>query len=80
MIDFFKTQFDKILLSSLLILAGMWVLHVQHDPSDSRGVEQAWGVLTTILGALITTITGRLFAGRKSDNGNGQPAKPEPKP
>lgn len=81
MIEFARLQFDKLLLALLLVLAGLFVLHLIHHNADRDSIAQGWALVSTLLGSLITIITGRLFQQRKADNGNGPPLPlPAPKP
>jgi len=69
--EFLKGQFDKLLLSSLIVLAGFFVLHLIHHGTDRELVNQGMTLLASLLGSLITLITGRLFQRRNGGNGNG---------
>lgn len=57
--DFFKSQFDKILITVLMIMAACFLLHVMHHANDSANVNQAWGLMTFFMGLLSGLITGR---------------------
>lgn len=57
--DFLKSQFDKILISLFLILAGFFLLHVMHHSTDDSQVNQSWGVVTFFLGLMSGLITGK---------------------
>ena len=52
---------DKMMLFVLLVLAGYIVLHiVHHDPDNMQATTWAEGAFSTILGALILILTGRV--------------------
>ena len=70
LIEFAKGQFDKLLLAFLLVLAGAFLLHLMHHGADKDSIAQGWGVISTIVGSLITIITGRLFQQRKTNGVN----------
>lgn len=57
--NFWYDQFDKILISVLLLIGLAFLLHIMHHSSDSANVNQAWGVVTFFLGLLSGLITGR---------------------
>lgn len=62
---------DKMLLFIALILAGYLVMHIiHHDAGDMQAMTWAEGAFSTILGALILILTGRV---QRADNGNSTP-------
>lgn len=72
--DFFKSNFDKLLLASLLIF---FVLMAVYHSGSSHLADDA----KLILGALLTLITGQRMMQRNGDNGNGNGnGKPSPTP
>jgi hypothetical protein len=56
--QFFRGNFDKLLLFFLLLIVLVLVLHMAHDKADASNI--AWGreQAGTILGALLGLITG----------------------
>jgi hypothetical protein len=70
---FLNHNFDKMLLFILLLLAGYLVMHiVHHDPNDMQAMTWAEGAFSTILGALILILTGRI--------NNAHPLQPDDSP
>jgi len=57
--NFWYGQFDKILVSALLLVGLAFLLHVMHHSGDSANVNQSWGLVTFFLGLLSGLITGR---------------------
>lgn len=68
--NWFETNFDKILISLLLLIFACLSYYGNHSGPDSQFTNWATTTASNLSGALITLITGRLF--RSSDkNGNG---------
>lgn len=77
--DFLKSQFDKILLSVLLILTCVLVVLLIRWNMSSEMVTWAQTMAGGFSGALLTLITGSRFTPRVTDqreNGNGKPTVP----
>jgi len=73
---FINHNFDKLLLFSLTILTGAIVIHViHHQTIDQSAMAWAENAFSTVLGALILILTGRI---QRSDGqtANGQPPTP----
>lgn len=69
---------DKILLYSLVVFTGLLTLHIiHHGAGDKNSLEWAENAFSTVLGALILILTGRIS---RADNGNAPVVKPEDKP
>lgn len=66
--DFFKSQFDKIFVGVLLVLAVCFLLHVMHDTGDVSNVSQAWGIVAALMGILGVLITGKQIGRGESEN------------
>jgi hypothetical protein len=67
---------DKILLFILtILLAGITVHIIHHDAGDMQAFGWASGAFSTVLGALVMILTGRIS---RADNqtANGQPPTP----
>ena len=78
--SFWYSQFDKVLVSVLLLVGLAFLLHVMHDSHDASNVNQAWGVVTFFLGLLSGLITGRQIGRHELDDKDGKHANPENKP
>ena len=63
---------DKLLLYSLVLLAGIFMIHVIHDGGDKSIVDWLENAFSTVLGALILILTGRV----QRANGDSEPPKP----
>jgi hypothetical protein len=72
---------DKLMLFVLLVLGGYMVMHiVHHDQGDMQAMTWAEGAFSTILGALILILTGRVNAAHPA-NGDAPPIQqPSPAP
>lgn len=59
--NWFTHNTDKLLLYSLVVLAGVFMLHVlHHGPADKELMAWLENAFSTILGALILILTGRI--------------------
>ena len=70
--SFWYSQFDKLLISVMLLIALAFLLHVMHHSGDSANVNQAWGVVTFFLGLLSGLITGRQLTKHEMDETKGE--------
>jgi hypothetical protein len=69
---------DKLMLFILLLLGAYMVMHiVHHDQGDMQALTWAEGSFSTVLGALILILTGRIQSAHPPD-GNGQPPQASP--
>lgn len=69
---------DKLLLFALTIVMVAVTVHIiHHDTNDMQAFAWASGAFSTVLGALVMILTGRI---QRADNqtANGQPATPVP--
>jgi len=64
-------QIDKILLFLLVVLTGVMVLHMVHHVADMEALTWAENAFSTVLGALILILTGRIGSGASGGNGKG---------
>lgn len=65
---------DKILLFTLVIMGGGFMLHIiHHGNPDAQLITWLENAFSTVLGALILILTGRL----KSNGGNGNGTPPQ---
>lgn len=59
--NFLNHNFDKILLFISLVMAGFMVLHMVHrNTNDLQSIAWSQSVFSTILGALVLMLTGRI--------------------
>ena len=65
--DFIRQNFDKLLLASLLLVMLGVIVHMTHDHADAGNVSWAREQSGTVLGALITLVTGAILANKKQD-------------
>ena len=73
--EFLKTHFDKLLLSSLFLAAMVLFLHTIHHTQDVSVVNWLQNTIGQILAALLTLMVGRSMV-QKNDNGNGNGKPP----
>lgn len=66
---------DKLLLFILVLLAGFMVLHMVHHSADHDAITWAENSFSTVLGALILILTGRI-ARADNQTANGMPSAP----
>ena len=74
--NFLNHNFDKLLLFVLTLLTGSIVIHIiHHQTVDQSAMPWAENAFSTVLGALILILTGRI---QRSDGqtANGQPPTP----
>jgi len=73
--NWFNHNTDKLLLYSLVILGGVFMMHViHHGGSDAQLLTWLENAFSTVLGALILILTGRIArAGNGSTNGTPPP-------
>lgn len=69
--SFWYSQFDKLLISVMLLIGMGFLLHVMHHSEDAANVNQAWGVVTFFLGLLSGLITGRQLTKHEMDETKG---------
>jgi len=62
---------DKLLLYSLVLLTGILMIHVIHDGADKSILEWLENAFSTVLGALILILTGRV---NRADSPTNPPA------
>jgi hypothetical protein len=64
-------QFDKLLISALLMFAFFLLTHnLKYYIGNDSVINQTWGVVTFFLGLLSGLITGGAKQGRAGDGGN----------
>ena len=68
---------DKLLLFSLVLLAGFLILHIIHHGGDASTLDWAENEFSTVLGALILILTGRI-ARSDGQTANGIPPATAP--
>lgn len=68
--QFFKDHFDKLLLTSLLVLGGWTVLHLENIKASSDAVGWAIHLTSEFQGALLGLITGVAIGARIAGNNN----------
>lgn len=74
--NFLNHNFDKLLLFALVLLMSGIVIHIAHHESgDMQAVTWAQGAFSTVLGALILILTGRV-ARSDGQTANGAPPTP----
>jgi hypothetical protein len=81
--DFLKSNFDKLLVYSIILFFVLMALHaVHHGGGDTPFMTLCVDETKNFSGSLLTLVAGRLLAGRASANGNGQqpPAPPPDQP
>lgn len=77
--NWFNHSTDKLLLFILVVLGGLLILHIMHhDSGDMQAVTWAENSFSTVLGALILILTGRI-ARSDGQTANGLPPTPTPK-
>lgn len=64
---FIIQQFDKLLLTGLLLLFTAVMLHVIHNAGDAKALDWAANAFSALLGALLGLITGARLASRAAD-------------
>ena len=62
----FRSNFDKMLLTGLFVFVTGIVLHMSHDSIDHDHILWARELAGTIMGALLGLITGHLIAAKMS--------------
>jgi hypothetical protein len=63
--EFLKTQFDKLLLASLMLVFLVVILHLVHDtPEPTKAIDWAINAFSALSGALLGLITGTRLAQR----------------
>lgn len=69
--EFFKVNFDKLLLAGLFIYLTILVIHMTHDTtSDAAAVHWAREQANLVVGALLGLITGRAMQSGKNGGGS----------
>ncbi len=79
--DFFKTHFDKLLLTALLLTLFFATVHVLHHGPDESALNWLENTVGQVLAALLTLMVGTRMTQRGGDNRNGNatvPAAPLP--
>ena len=67
---------DKLLLYSLVILGGLFMLHIlHHGQPDNQLLTWLENAFSTVLGALILILTGRIQRADVTPGGENAPAK-----
>lgn len=66
---------DKLLLFVLIILFGLLIVHIIHHQPDTSTLDWAENEFSTVLGALILILTGRI-ARSDGQTANGLPPTP----
>jgi len=61
MTDFIKTQFDKLLLTFLVLVSLGVVLHLIHHTADASVINWGLALVSGIVGSLLTLITGNVM-------------------
>lgn len=56
--EFFRQNFDKLLLAAIFLYLTVLLLHMSHDPHDAATVSWAREQANLIIGALLGLITG----------------------
>lgn len=59
--DFIKAQFDKLLLTFLVLVCLGTVLHLIHHTADASVVNWGLSLVSGVIGALLTLITGNVL-------------------
>jgi hypothetical protein len=73
--NFLTHNTDKLLLFVLVIIGGLLIMHMVHHNVDSETLKWIETEVSTVLGALILILTGRI-ARTDGQTANGQPPTP----
>lgn len=77
-VDFLKSEFDKIMLCVLFFLTMGFLLHAIHHTTDGATITWLEDIVGQILAALLTLLVGARMQNRKTDGSNGTTAPPAP--
>jgi hypothetical protein len=61
--EFFKSQFDKLLITALVLVFAGLSIHIIHDISDAKLIDWVTNAFSALLGALLGLITGSAMRG-----------------
>jgi hypothetical protein len=69
--DFFKSHFDKLLLTGLLLTLFFATIHTLHHGTDTAAINWLENTVGQVLAALLTLMVGQRLTQRSADSGNG---------